>query len=297
MIDMKSFNTVIIIIFSGILLAQQDFKEPEKELARYNDYFVNADKPVHRIYSHNKFKDLFEKELRKDSSYYYPFDSLKWISKLIAPDSSFRVFSWQLDINYNKKEYYGYIQKRNGTLYELKDNKELFNDLEYEVFTGDDWYGQLYYNIYQYENKDKNEYVLFGYKQLDRYDKIKIATPVYFENNTVFFGKEIFEDTLRQNGLKNRIVNQTAVEASSVLRFEKDLGIIIYDHTIALPLPRGNEAPLALLPDGSYHGYKWDGNKWAFINKVFYQVYDENSIPGRKNKDKNKDLLGKEIKK
>lgn len=296
-VNMKVFNTIIFVFLTSFVLGQKNFKELEKETARYNDYFVNADNAIHRIYAHKKFKSLFEKALRTDSAFYYSFDSLKWISKLIAPDSSFRVFSWQLDISAGKKEYYGYIQMRNGLLYELKDNKEWFSDLEYEVFTPDDWYGQLYYNLYQYKNKDKNEYILFGYKQLTKYDKIKVAAPVYFEEDNIFFGKEIFQDTLRQEGLKNRIVLQTANEAASKLNYDENMGIIIYDHTTVIPLKRSVKAGPAMVPDGSYHGYKLDGGKWIFIDKVFNQIYDENSIPGRKKKDKEKNLFGNDIKK
>jgi len=274
--------------------AQNRFDIANKKLGQYNDYFVNADVAAHRIYAHDKFKNLFEKTLKKDSSYYYPFDSLKWISKLIPSDSSFRIFSWQLNISEGENEYYGYIQKRDGSLHKLTDNKEWFSDLEYEVFTPEDWYGQLYYNLYQYKNKDHNEYILFGYKQLNKYDKIKIAAPVYFENGEIYFGKEIFEDTLREGGLKNRIVLQTINTAASKLNYDENMGIIIYDHTILIPLKRPQNIAPPLVPDGSYHGYKWDGTKWKFIDKVFNRKFDEKSIPGRNKNHKNKDLLGKE---
>jgi len=124
-----------------------------------------------------------------------------------------------------------------------------------------------------------------------------VLTPVYFEEDNIFFGKEIFQDTLRQEGLKNRIVLQTANEAASKLNYDENMGIIIYDHTTVIPLKRSVKAGPAMVPDGSYHGYKLDGGKWIFIDKVFNQIYDENSIPGRKKKDKEKNLFGNDIKK
>ncbi len=277
----RLFFAIVFTAFAISVSCQPEFGEYEKKLARYNDYFVNADQWEHRKAAHDNFKPLFESTLKKDSSFYYPFDSLKWISKLIPPDSSFRVFSWQLTKSDSINYYFGYLQKKDGRLYELKDNKEFFSDLEYEVFTNDDWYGQLYYNLYSYRNRNKNEYILFGYKRLNKYDKIKIAAPVFFEDGNVYFGKEVFQDTLRQGGLKNRVILETANEAASKLNYDEDLGIIIYDHTIIIPLKRPSWMHPPMVPDGSYHGYKWDGEKWKFINKVFNQKYDKNSIPGR----------------
>jgi hypothetical protein len=40
----------------------------------------------------------------------------------------------------------------------------------------------------------------------------------------------------------------------------------------------GKISPLNV-PDGSYHGYKWDGAKWKFIDKVFKEIYKEAPRP------------------
>lgn len=291
---MKSLLFLYLFLFSFFSsIAQNDFHNIEKELAMYNDFFVNADKAEHRIEAHALFEDLFKKTLKKENSFNYSFDSLKWLSKLTAPDSTFRVFTWQLFISDYKVEYNGFVQTKDGSLYNLKDNKELFSDLEYEVFSNEDWYGQLYYNLHQYIKNGKNEYLLFGYKQLNKYNKIKVAAPIYFENKKVYFGKEIFQDTLQEGGLKNRVVLQTVIEAASKLNFDNNLGIIIFDHTVLIPLKRPQEAGLSFVPDGSYHGYKWIGGKWNFIDKVFNLKLDD--APGENNKkdSRKRGLFGK----
>lgn len=284
-------------VFLSFLNAQTNFDSAEKELSRLNDYFVNADNPDHRVYAHNKFKPLFEKTLKEDSSFYYPFDSLKWISKLMAPDSTFRIFSWQVQSQKGKFSYFGYIQKRSGELISLKDNKEEYSDMEYELFSDKDWYGQVYYNIVSYIRGSMSEYIVFGYKFKNN-EKVKVAEPIVFENEEIVFGKPVFEDTLREGLLKNRIVLRTSINAASKLNYDPDMKMIIYDHTINITLPHSEKNTFATVPDGSYHGYKWDGKKWFFIDKVFNQIYDEKMIPVRSKESEKVDIInGKKISK
>jgi len=257
--------------------SQVEFTIAEKDLAKYCDFFINAEKSEHRIFAHSKFKHDFLDLLKYENSFSYPFDSLMGVSILVSPDSSLRVISWQLMITDNRFEYYGYIQKKNGSIFELIDNKEFFSDLEYEVFTNNDWYGQIYYHIHQYDDRNIKKYILFGYKRLGKDDKIKIASPIHFDNNVAYFGKDIFEDTLSSGGLKNRIVHKTAISAASSLTYNDSKEMIIYDHTVLLMVSSrfSNKVKPSYVPDGSYHGYKWNGKYWEFVNKVFSNIYNE----------------------
>ncbi len=259
------------------IIAQNDFVDSEKDLALYSDFLVNADGFTHRKFANDKFLGLIEETLRKDKSFEYPFDSLKWISKITAPDSSFRIFSWQLTVSNKKREYFGILQKKDGIIYELKDNKSGIRDLEYSVFSDSDWFGQIYYNLIGYPVGDSMGYIAFGYKLLGDFEKVKTAMPLSFENEEVIFGKEIFQDTT--SGFKTLIALKTSAHAASSLNFDKDKDMIIYDHTIGLMLPdmKGKLHPTKV-PDGSYHGYKWDGAHWQFIDKVFLNKLKEAPI-------------------
>ena len=59
-----------------------------------------------RMRADSQFVKTLVRGLQVKNSFYYPFDSLLTISKLYAPDSSFRIFTWQL-----KKDEYMYLQK------------------------------------------------------------------------------------------------------------------------------------------------------------------------------------------
>ncbi len=275
---MQKIVLFILFCFFVVLVSAQDsFAKYEIELSRYNDYFVNASKKENRLYAHDKFKNLFFKALNKEKSFEYPFDSLEGVSKIFPSDSSFRIFTWQLMESYQKIKYYGVIQLNTGEVINLKEGINNINDLEYSSFSPDYWFGQIYYNLKEYDVDKRTHYLLFGYKQLDASNKVKTAIPLKFSDSEVVFGDEIFEDTLRADSYKTMIVHKTAFESASKLNYDESLNIIIYDHLINALLPdsRGNKSKLVKIPDGTYHGYKLDGNKWKFINNVFDESYEK----------------------
>ena len=286
---MWRFKTIIVFIFfANYIFCQTDFHRSETELARYNDWFVNSDKFEHRKYALTEFNRQFLQILSAEGSFDYPFDSLKWISKLIPADSSFRIFSWQLMRSQTEFDYFGVVQTPEN-LYFLQDNKWQNTDTEYEEFTPSNWYGQIYYNIHQYTSDDKTEYLLFGLKILKNREKIKTVEALDIQSGMLKLGKGIFEDTLNKKMFKNRVVLRTSFESNSRLSYDPELSMIIFDHTIVVPSSREAGAKPLIVADGSYHGYKLNAGKWMFVNNVFPEKYDEppvNTPPGDKNKGK-----------
>ncbi len=273
----KTLLFILCCFFAVILSAQEPFSKYEIELSRYSDYFVNATKKENRLYAHDKFKNLFLEALSQDKSFEFPFDSLEGISKIFPSDSSFRIFTWQLMESYQKFRYYGIIQLKTGEIINLKEGLNDINDLEYSSFSPDYWFGQIYYNLKEYQVDNSKHYLIFGYKQLDASNKVKAAIPLKFLDSDVVFGDEIFEDTLRDDSYKTMIVHKTAFESASKLNYDESLNIIIYDHLTKAFLPDsyGNKSKLVKIPDGTYHGYKLEGDKWKFINNVFDQSYEK----------------------
>lgn len=278
---MKLFFLFLIIFFSSFVYSQFSFQDAEREISRNCDYFINAENINHRTYAYDMFYSKLKEALNKENSFQYPFDSIKGVSILMSEDSMFRVFSWQFAKSFDDFEYGGIVQMNNGKVYILNDNKDFFPDLEYEVFKNDDWYGQLYYKLYTYLENNKKSYLLFGYKNIDSSTKMKVVSPIYFSDNMVYFGKEIFEDTLMEGGKKNRVVLSTSNSSASSMNYNESKNMIVYDHTITIMTPDryGGKLTPVNVPDGSYHGYKWNGQYWEFVDKVFNSVYKEAPRP------------------
>ena len=65
--------------------------------------------------------------------------------------------------------------------------------------------------------------------------------------------------------------------AAPRLTFDKDMGIILYEHLIS----ESNEVKkkYTYIPDGDYEGLKWKDGKWVHIEKVFNQITPEGHEP------------------
>lgn len=87
--------------------------------------------------------------LKIENSFYYPFSQLKTVSIQYPPDSSFRIFTWQLFVNDNEYRYYGAIQMNNKELklIPLIDRSMNIKEPESEIVGNDKWYGGIYYRI------------------------------------------------------------------------------------------------------------------------------------------------------
>jgi hypothetical protein len=102
------------------------------------------------------------------NSFYYPFDSVLGVSRLYAPDSSFRIFTWNLQYDDYWSRQKGAIQLRtkDGSLklIPLRDYSEFTTNPEDSARDAGRWIGAVYYNIIQTEYGGKNYYTLFGFE-------------------------------------------------------------------------------------------------------------------------------------
>jgi len=71
---------------------------------------VNDSTPVKRFASCQKFIKTLVKALKNENSFDYPFEKINTVSIQYAPDSSFRIFTWQLYVDINEYKYFGTMQ-------------------------------------------------------------------------------------------------------------------------------------------------------------------------------------------
>jgi len=67
-----------------------------------------------RMRSDSLFVKTLIRALQIKNSFYYPFDSVQGISKLYAPDSTFRIFTWNISFEDYCSRQRGAIQMRTG---------------------------------------------------------------------------------------------------------------------------------------------------------------------------------------
>ncbi|HZZ75854.1 MAG TPA: hypothetical protein VFE04_07995, partial [Puia sp.] len=143
------------------------FEKHQDSLKSFADAIVNAPEPNQRFRADSSFIRMLVRALKIPNSFYFPFDSLLTISKLYAPDSSFRIFTWQI-----KKDVYVFLQRGaiqmrtpDGSLklIPLHDVSMFSKKPQDSIRTANNWIGAIYYRILQEKANGKNVYTLLGF--------------------------------------------------------------------------------------------------------------------------------------
>jgi hypothetical protein len=144
-------------------------QQKEDSLKSYSLNMIQAINAENRFKADSLFTKMFVRALKTNNSFYYPFDSLQTISKLYPPDSSFRIFTWQMVINDNVVRQHGAIQMKtpDGSLklFPLIDKSDVTINIADTVGNNKGWIGAVYYRIIQTKSGNQNYYTLLGYDE------------------------------------------------------------------------------------------------------------------------------------
>ena len=273
-----SFITIIACFLFVSLHAQrkppasvQLLTQLEENMRNYASDIVNAKEMVDRFRADSFFTRALVQALKVPYSFSYSFDSLQTISKLYAPDSSFRIITWQImkDFSYYRQK--GAIQMRtkDGSL-------KLIPLYDYSAFTdnpidsvrnNEHWIGAVYYNIIQTTFNNKNYYTLIGYDENDaRSTKKWIEVLTFDENNRPQFGGRYFNypnDNIKPPQPAYRFCIEFKKEANAKMNYDKEIGMITFAQLVS---EVGDVTEkYTLIPVGSFEGFKWVSGKWVNV--------------------------------
>lgn len=273
--------TFLAFIISNIIYAQQvsksdmpvlKLREDSLKLLAYK--IVQAREAAERFRSDSSFTRLFVRALKTPYSFNYPFDSLQTISRVYAPDSSFRIFTWQVIRDENMHRRHGAIQLKTGDgslkLFPLIDRSFLIQNQIDTVTNHEWWVGAIYYRIVQKKHNGRDYYTLLGYDENSiRSTKKRIEVLTFNERNEPVFGGSYFsfnEDTVRKPQ-QARFWIEYKKDGNARMQYDDEMDMIIYDHLIS----ENNEPSkkYTYIPDGDYEGFKWQDGQWVHIEKVF----------------------------
>ncbi len=226
-----------------------------------------------RVGADSIFTRLLVRALKTNNSFYYPFDSLLNISKLYAPDSSFRIYTWQLIVNDNLTLQHGAIQMRtaDGSFkrFPLIDRSNITVNPADTIGSNEGWMGAVYYKIIQRSYNGHTYYTLLGFDQNNIRSDKKIMDILEFVNGQPVFGNKIFVSENSNGYRKNmaRFILEYKKEASPRLTYDADLDAIVFDELVS----ETNEPQKkwTMIPDGEYEGFKWKAGKWVYTTNLF----------------------------
>jgi hypothetical protein len=265
---------------------QSQLEKQQDSLVPFSFEIVNAPEPNQRFRADSFFIRLLVRTLKIPNSFYYPFDSLQTISKLYAPDSSFRIFTWQI-----KKDEYVYFQRGAIQMRTADGSLKLFPLHDFSTFTDkpmdsvrgpSNWIGAIYYRIIQKKFNGKDIYTLLGFDDFTINSNKKWMEVLTFngEGQPVFGGPYFSFKNDSAKGNKNlaaRFYIQYKKEAVTSFNYDTTLNMIVYDHLISeSDEPNRKET---FVPDGDYEGFKWQDGQWLHVSKVFNTSLQDGQFP------------------
>lgn len=288
---MNRFISLLFLLFlSNVISAQKitpaDLKilqKKEDSLKTLSLKIIQGRTSGDRFIADSEFTKIFVRSLKVKNSFQYPFDSVLTISKLSPPDSSFKIFTWQMLINDNVVRQHGAIQMRTADgslkLFPLIDKSDVTVNMTDTSGNNFGWIGAVYYRIIQKQAAGKNYYTLLGYDENNIRSNKKIIEILSFENGEPKFGGSYFNFTdnaaLKQN--PRRLILEYKKNASPRLVFDNEQDMIIYEHLISET--GETQKKYTYVGDGDYEGLQWKDGKWVHIDKVFSQITKEFEEP------------------
>lgn len=280
-----------LILFGSAVQAQtisaadrKQLKIKEDSLQQIARFMILDSVAAGRLLAYKDFVPTFIRALKIKNSFFHPFDSVLGISKLYAPDSSFRIFTWYMEVDDYEGFQRGFIQMKttNGSLkgFFLFDNSDYTENPNNILCKDSTWIGAVYYNIIKTQFKGKNYYTLFGIDRFSvRSTKKWIDVLSFNEKNQPVFGGKLFsfqEDSIQRPAL-DRFNIEFKKDARTYVNYEPDLKLILVDHLISETDEPDN--PGSFVPDGDYEGFKWQDGKWVHIDKVFNFKLQDGEAP------------------
>jgi hypothetical protein len=258
-------------------------KQKEDSLKSYALKIIQGINAENRFNADSMFTRVLVRALKTKNAFHYPFDSLQTISVLYAPDSAFRILTWQLVINENVIRQHGTIQMKTNDgslkLFPLIDKSDVTTNVADTIGNNYGWIGAIYYKIILKKTDTRNYYTLLGFDENNIRSSRKIIEVLHFNNGEPVFGGSFFSDE-KANGFsrwKSRYIMEYKKEAGPRLNYDKELDMIIVEHLVS----ESNEPnkKWTLIGDGDYEGFVWKGNKWMHIEKVFNVVTPDGQAP------------------
>jgi len=247
----------------------------EDSLKVLSDSLINAGNPALRLRADSQFVRTLVRSLKMKNSFYYPFDSLVGISRLYAPDSTFRIITWQY-----KKDDLLYLQEGAIQMNQPDGSLKLYPLFDVSMFTAKpldsvrtrrNWIGAIYYRIIEKSYQGVNYYTLLGFDDFTRSSNKKWMEVLTFSpSGEPVFGGPYF--SFQNDSVRKRTQYRYNIEykkdATTRFNYDPQMDMVLYDHLV----PEGDEPNRkdTYIPDGDFEGFKWQDGMWVHVEKQIF---------------------------
>lgn len=278
--------SLLIILFASLSAKSQTITQSnlkrlqhiEDSINPFANDIVTAEEWIDRFRADSFFTRGFVRALVMPNSFYYNFDSLQ-ISKVVAPDSSFKIFTWQVMKDFSYYRQRGAIQMRTSDgslkLFPLFDFSEFAVNPTDSVRDARHWIGAIYYKIILKTFNNKKYYTLIGSDENDARSNKKWIEVLTFDaaGNPQFGGKFFsypINDETKPKQPAYRFCLEYKKDGGVRMNYDEKYDAIIFDHLIAEDANAKNK--YNLIPYGDYEGFRWINGGWKFVSNPFANV-------------------------
>lgn len=267
--------SLVLVMLLGMQLPALTLKQAEDSLKKIGPRcFKGSDQE--KALACEQFGNLLHQALELDGAFNYPFDSLKFIARLTAPDNAFRIFNWNLPYADGTHKYFGFIlvdeQKvraklppnaKRFVLYTLTDKSAEIRNPELSELSPEKWYGALYYKIILTTHKKKKYYTLLGWDGNNNQSWKKLIDVITFnKSGKLIFGEELLFHRDRRSS--RRVIFEFKAEVIMALKYEDDKKRIVFDRLA--PEVSGAEGMYQFYTQTfEYDSYVFKKGKWQFV--------------------------------
>ena len=219
-----------------------------------------------RLRVNDSIKTIVDEVVEADSIFDFNFTNVRFLGQITSTDSIIKIVSWNLNLRDEAGKYFCYFIKKNeqgasNSIYKLTADYSLANISRDTVYTAENWYGALYYELRPTIVNEEKCWIALGINYGNPLITKKIIDVVAFKpDGAIEFGAPVF--LLSWNELIKREVFQYSADAAMTLRFFDDI-TIVFDHLVPFaPELAGN--PEYYGPDFSYDAFVFENGTWSF---------------------------------
>ena len=275
---MRILSTIALFFCTSLFLSAQtgDFEQSGIQNINQDKIEALANAVLQEIPASEKdsinvlLKNELSFTLSQENAFRYSFDRVKSLSILTSPDSSFRIFNWEITYLDGTNRYECLLLKKLGDEYSVEVlqpldsifQKEKLENKQLEV---DNWLPALYYKIIPVTNRFQTFYTLLAWDGNDLLTNKKYIEVLWFDKaGQTHFGAPIFRDN---RSVRSRVIFEFGGQNAMNLNFEEEIERISFSH---LAPPSSNLEGIYEYygADITFDAYQWKGNYWQLINEV-----------------------------
>jgi hypothetical protein len=223
----------LILLLIAVTSYAQNRKSQIDSLLIYTQLLTSQSPDFRKYEANEKFKSFLETLFCSEDSYSFPFDSVKTLSAINAPDNKFKIITWGIAKENGTYEYFGYILFPNTKQYPKKficltdkTDKIILPESQISDFTN--WFGAIYYKMVLTRNQGKKYYTLLGWKGNSALTTKKVIDVLSFRSSGIpVFGAMLFRKYKEKSA---RVVFEYSSQTTMLLRYEKQ-----FIHVITKP--------------------------------------------------------------